>query len=385
MPKVLLVDTNLAVLSTYESILERGHEVWVIGNKTNEPLAKVARNYIKTDYSDTSKLGDIINDIAFDFIVPGCTDLSYMSCAKVSNGRFPGLDTADVFDQINNKKRFRELATKIGISVPRVISYEEAIGEQKVIVKPVDSFSGNGISILNTPNTKELAIAFDKAKKTSQTKDAIIEKFVSGQLYSHSAFISDGHIIADFIVREDSYTNRFSVDTSCLEYDFPTSINKRLRDDSLLLFRELKLVNGLIHSQFILEGDRYWIIETTRRCPGDLYALLIEMSTGYGYGSSYAASFLGEQPFKKNDSLMQNLIIRHTTGIQNERYFLGFKFSKPLNIKAFFPLKSAHDFLNKKSFTRTGHLFLEASCVIEKDQLFTKLLNGDIYSYRVIQ
>ncbi|MCG7911226.1 MAG: carbamoyl-phosphate synthase small subunit, partial [Candidatus Thiodiazotropha taylori] len=56
----LLVDTNRAAVPIYRALRELGHEVWVVGNRPTETLAKLAQNYTQLDYSDTKQLGAFV-------------------------------------------------------------------------------------------------------------------------------------------------------------------------------------------------------------------------------------------------------------------------------------------------------------------------------------
>ena len=379
--KTLLVDTNRAAYTVYQALVSSGHDVWVVGASLQEPLAKIVPNYVQLDYSDSSKLTAFVEDMSFDFVVPGCTDVSYKACAEVSQGRFPGIDSVEATRAINDKKEFRKLANGLGISVPRSVNFDEALGMEAVIVKPVDSFSGRGISILRKPEREDLSKAFAEACAMAKTGSAIIEEFVTGQLYSHSAFISGGRIVADFIVREDCTTSPFTVDTSCVEFNFPEPLLGGLREDALSLVRELNLVDGLMHTQFIRKEDHYWLIETTRRCPGDLYALLIEMSTGYPYGASYVAPFVGKEQVPKSAARLQERIIRHTATSRHGESLWGFQFQKPVDLKFFVPLATAGERIESSPYGRAGLFFLSAANKVEQDSLYRSLLNGELYSY----
>lgn len=130
-------------------------------------------------------------------------------------------------------------------------------------------------------------------------------------------------------------------------------------------------MDGLIHSQFILAGDHYWIVEVTRRCPGDLYALLIDMSTGYRYGSSYAAPFIGAQAQERNFSLFEKRIIRHTVTSNDGGHLWGLGFRRPLDLKFFVPLATAGDYIKPSPYGRAGLFFLEA----ENETLACQLYN----------
>ena len=148
MAKVLLVDTNVSASPLYQYLRIAGHEVYVTGGNPDDFLAKCAKNYIKLDYSDTAALSELIIRLEIDYLVPGCNDLSYKACATVNaGGRFPGIETLNNNEVLNNKESFRSFATKHGVPVPKVYS-EDDLGNIKfpVIVKPVDAFSGRGIA-----------------------------------------------------------------------------------------------------------------------------------------------------------------------------------------------------------------------------------------------
>ena len=381
MKKCLLVDTNRAVYTIYQSLLVQGHDVFVVGGNPREPLAKICPNFIQLDYSHASALNALIEQEGFEFIVPGCTDVSYKVCAEVSRGRFAGIDSVEATRAMNDKAEFRKLAAELGIPVPQVVGFEEALELPAVIVKPLDSFSGRGISTLEKPSREKLLKAQEVACEVSKSGEALIEEFVSGQLYSHSAFLKAGEVVADFIVREDCTTNPFTVDTSCLEFDFDEDILDQLRSDARKLFKHLKMQNGLIHCQFILGQGGYWIIEVTRRCPGDLYALLIEMSTGYPYGASYAAPFLGGNPLPRSAGRLREKIIRHTATSQNGESLWGLQFTQPVDLRFFVPLAEAGDFIKPSPYGRAGLFFLAVKSNDEQNAIYQSLLAGNLYRY----
>jgi hypothetical protein len=381
MLRTLLVDTNRAAYTIYQSLVAQGQNVFVVGGNPQEPLAKICPNFIQLDYSDASALEGLIEREGFDYLVPGCTDVSYKVCAEVNRGRFAGIDSVEATRAINDKNEFRAVATRLGIPVPKVLDFEQALHYDAVIVKPVDAFSGRGITIVKKPTPESLQAAYSFGCETSKTRTALVEEFVCGQLYSHSAFLQAGKVVADFVVQEDCTTNPFTVDTSKVVFDFPEKLRESLRADASKLFSGLGLVDGLIHSQFILSCDRYWIIEVMRRCPGDLYALLIEMSTGYPYGASYAAPFLGGALFSHNAGTLQKLIIRHTATSREGEFLWGFNFAQPVDLKFFAPLAEAGEFINPSPYGRAGILFISAGSKDEENALYSLIKNKKLFKY----
>jgi len=381
MTRTLLVDTNRAAYPIYQALCDLGHEVWVVGGRPDETLAKLVPNYVQLDYSDADQLAAFVDEKGFDYLVPGCTDLSYEVCAQINNGRFPGIETPATTSAINTKSEFRAVAEKIGLPVPRVLTKDEASVAGSVIIKPVDSFSGRGMSILEDPASGELDAAFEKACKASKTGGAIIEEFVVGQLFSHSAFIREGKVIADFIVQEDSVASSFAVDTSRVVNDFPAEMINSLRGDVHRLAKSLQLLDGLVHTQLIASEDRYWIIEVTRRCPGDIYSLLIEFSTGYPYAASYAAPFVGQTACLPDLNAVPERIIRHTASPKTGESLWGFCFSSPVDIRLFVPLATSGESLGAGPFGRAGVFFFRTDSDAEQEALYQKLLASDLYSF----
>jgi biotin carboxylase len=379
--RTLLVDTNRAAVPIYRALCELGHEVWVVGGKSSEPLAKLALKYVQLDYSNVARLATFVKEKAFDYLVPGCTDVSYHVCAEINGGRFLGIDTpADTYT-INTKHTFRERAIDLGLPVPRVLSKEQATETESVIVKPADAFSGRGMTVLRGPTPALLSRAIDKARKVSKSGIALIEEFVTGQLFSHSAFLWNGTVTTDFIVQEDCTTSPFTVDTSRVSEHFPKSILESLREGARRLVSGLHLVNGLVHTQFIVQGDRYWIIEVTRRCPGDLYSLLIEYATGYPYAASYAATFVGGQPVQWGAGGIQERITRHTVTSKTGASLWGFRFNEPVDIRLFVPLATFGDSIGASPYGRAGIFFFRSSSEYRQKKLYERLLDRSLYSF----
>ncbi|OXU15581.1 ATP-grasp domain-containing protein [Sedimentisphaera salicampi] len=380
--KTLLVDTNRAAMPIYDSLCNMGHEVWVVGGNPNETLSKLADNYVKLDYSKADLLDDFVKKEGFDWLVPGCTDVSYEICSEINENRFSGIDTKENVLAVNSKDQFRKITSSLGFPIPRVLVGEEVQDYETVIVKPVDSFSGNGISFVKSACLDELDRAIEQAESVSLTGKVLIEQFVSGQLYSHSAFYSDGSVCADFIVREDSVINPFAVDTSMVEFNFPPNIIDSLRSYVCSFASKLNLQNGLFHTQFILtkQGD-YYIIEMNRRCPGDLYSLLIEYSTGYPYAENYVLPFIGKKPYSAAHFNSKNRITRHTVTSESERKFRGLDFNLPVNIKSFIPLLTSGDYMAVAPRGRACILFFNSHSESEQLELYRKLLNSELYNF----
>ena len=378
MDKVLLLDTNVASAPIHRYLTGAGFEVHVVGRNPGDFLAKATGNYINLDYSDVEATLALVERLGARFIVPGCNDLSYQTCAEISARRpFPGVDPVAAYRVLTNKRDFRRYAAQRDLPAPRELDEAQADG-RPVIVKPVDAYSGRGVTALRAPTREQIAAATSLAKDYSSSGACIIEEFVEGQLYSHTAFLGAHGVVADFIVEEHGSINPFTVDTSCVVFDFDPEMLGRVRAAIEQIADDLNLRSGLIHTQFISDGERFWIVEITRRCPGDLYSLLIELSTGFSYAENYARPFI-DRTFE-GAAGRRNAIMRHTISLREERIYGALRFHRPVAVERFVSLATAGERIGPSPFGRIGLLFARADGPAELDELMRTTLRGELYT-----
>jgi biotin carboxylase len=380
MAKVLLVDTNFSSSPIVREMRELGHEVHVVGGNPLDCLAKQSSNYWPINYANVEALQALVDREKFDFVVPGCTDRSYETCTLLSGRHWPGIDLPQSSQILNNKGLFKKWAKRAGVPVALAQFSDADDLHWPLIVKPVDAYSGKGITVLQRSDASGLADAIAYAKQASPTSEFLIEDFVEGQLYSHSAFLRGHRVVQDFIVREDHTINPFVVDTSCLDSDFPEVMRARIRDCVETVSHELGLVDGLIHTQFIQKDDRFWFIELTRRCPGDLYSQLIELSTGYPYTQAYALPFLGNQTIPKLTILDRQYIMRHTVTVDTARFFGYLHFRQPVFIERWVALSLVGDPIQPSPVSRIGIIFSKAKNESEFARIYESTLSRQLYT-----
>lgn len=376
--KVLLVDTNFSSQPIADYILSLGMELHVVGRKPSDALAKSPYViYWDLDYSDVEQLQKLIDDQGFDYLVPGCTDVSYSVCSMIGENAFFNIESQKNDRALNRKNEFRALAESLNISVPKTLNKSELI--YPLIVKPVDSFSGLGISIVNT--NYEVNKALKYAESFSPSKMYTVEEYLKGQLYSFSAFLENERVVQSFIVREDSTINPFAVDLSMVEHDFPPTLKQELKLSIEKLASNLSLNDGLIHVQFIMSDSKIFLIEVTRRCPGDLYSQLIELQTDFNYIENYVRPFLGMKLKINPSTLKKEQFIRHTITTKQEKVYLGIQYKMPCIIEKWVPLATTGDLLPVSPKGRAGVMFLKALDMSECIPLYNALYEKSLYGF----
>lgn len=363
MPRhVLILDAGFASLPLLSAVQRQGYSVSACSGRSGDPGMYFADEAVHQDYRQYEKVQQIVNEKNICALLPGVTDVSYLTGARVaSESGLPGYDHPDVCDIIFMKDRFRAWAIQHGYPVPQAVrnSAETAGLTFPLIVKPVDAYSGLGITRVETPG--ELTDAIALATASSVSREIVIETFCEGRLHSHSAFIRGGMIVCEFFVDEYCTVYPWQVNSSCLSVNLSEAMRQRVTECMQTLVSELGLVDGLLHTQFIASEDTFWLIELTRRCPGDLYSRLIELSTGFAYSAWFTHPFLGEtSPLPAYRSSHQRAIARHTISLSKKQRFSGFEFaSTGATIIEMIPLKRPGEWVNPAPGDRAGIIFAE--------------------------
>ena len=378
---VLLIGTSFSAVPLLKNLKKEGCLIYVCGGLKDDPCHSYADRSFFIDYSNEEKLLQLCKDEEIDFIVPTCNDYSYNSASYVAKklNKFNGFDDYETTMLLHTKNGFRNFTLKNNFPVPKAMKYEENLSlntlnlDFPILVKPDYSFSGKGMSKVYSINELETAITY--AKSESKNNKVVLEEFVEGNLHSHSAFIQDGKILIDFFVDEYCSVYPYQVDSSSLS----SILTKEIKDDVRIsinrLVEILNLKDGLLHTQFISSKDKFWLIETMRRCPGDLYGTLIKKSTEVDFSKFYCNPFLN----KKNniDSLIQsnNLVSRHTISIDKEIIFTSFNVELPLKNVQIFPLKNSGYRLDKAPYDKSAIIFASFNNLEELKEQTPKMKN----------
>lgn len=358
----MILDAGFASLPLQQAIKMAGFRTLACSGKAQDAGMKFADAVCVQNYADSDAVLALAREEKIAALSPGVTDVSYLTGSRVAEALgLPGFDSPDVSDTIFLKDRFRAWASRQGYPIPQAAStLEEALTLPfPLLVKPVDAYSGIGITLVREPAMLEAALTV--ARNASPGGQCVIETFCEGQLYSHSAFIRNGEIVCEFFVDEYCTVYPWQVNSSCLSVNLSDAMRDRISECMQDIVRDLQLVDGLLHTQLIASEETFWLIELTRRCPGDLYSRLIELSTGVAYSRAFVAPFIGETShFSSRRPARQRTIARHTVSCDQPTRFFGFTYGGlPARIVETIPLKQPGDSLNPAPGDRAGLIFAE--------------------------
>lgn len=381
---VVLVDAGFSARPLKQAMESSGYRVHTVGARDTDALAMENPQHHFLDYSNVSDLCRLIEQLRPAAVLPGCTDLSYEVCCQLAESGFiEGFESSDSLRQLHDKAAFRALCQRHHIFSPQTfVSIDEALSAAcALVVKPTDAFSGKGITMLEEPTRASIHAAQEAAMDVSRSKNCVIEECVSGQLFSFSAFLSEGSVDQAFTVIEFGFVNPLVVDTSFVVDAESTEI--MLARHTEVLCAALGITSGLFHVQYILTADGPCLIEVTRRCPGDLYSELIHRTLGFDYAGRYTSSFLGAAgPVLSrcpNDTC-NNHVIRHTVTGSKTGYLASLEFKKSEALQAWYPLAVSGAAMAPSPSGRVGVAFYGVNSSEARDELVQLISDDELVS-----
>lgn len=260
-----------------------GFYVVTSGNAPELPGHSFADEYCPADYSDKEAILALAKRLNVSAICSSANDFGIITAAYVAEKlNLSGHDPFDMTYNLHHKDTFRQMTKKYSIHSPVAESFSSVAAvcngadsfDYPLIVKPVDLTGGKGVSRADNP--AELKLAANKAFAMTRCNIIVVEPFLEGSLHSFSTFIANQKIAAYFSDNEYTYKNPYLISSSAGPAKDIDKYLNILTADMEKLARELKLVDGIFHAQYILSGGIPYIIEVTRRCSGDFYSVPVE-------------------------------------------------------------------------------------------------------------
>ena len=217
------------------------------------------------------------------------TDIAVRSVAYVAEQLgLPGIgyETGVLF---TDKSLMRTRMAKLGInllpnrtvtSLEEALSYYEEIGGD-VIIKPLDTQGSRGVQVCRS--AAELTAKYAEAARWSSNHEVIVERFATGR-----EFVVEG-LAVDYEFRNLCIGDTLYFDLpdafAAKSRIFPTladdALAQRVLDLNTRIITGFGLKQGITHSEFIMDGDEIYLIETAARGGGVFISSdLISLSSG---------------------------------------------------------------------------------------------------------
>ena len=248
------------------------------------------------DVRDESAILAFAREHKIDGVITDQTDIAVRSVAYVAEKMgLPGIsyETGLLFtDKSRMRKRLAELglpllANRTVSSVEDAIAFYRELGGTKtsssvrVIIKPLDTQGSRGVQVC--ASEQEIRDKYDEAARWSGSHEVLVEHFATGREFVVESLVLD-HQYRTLCIGDTLYfdiPDAFAAKSRI----FPTTADQALRQKVLDLDEKIitgfGLTQGITHSEYIMEGDEVYLIETAARGGGVFISSdLISLSSG---------------------------------------------------------------------------------------------------------
>ena len=208
--------------------------------------------------------------------------------------------------------------------------------------------------------------------------EIFLEGYINGELVAYSVIIRDKKIVYGFTGIDATYINKYLI-TSAYPVQLEIATLKKLKDDVEKLSKLLSLVDGMFHLQIIIRDEVPYIIDVTRRIPGDFYPYLMEYCDNVEYSKAVVKSYIGKS--LKNELVVtkrQKFVIRHCVMCDKNGFFKEIRIDETLKNNVIFRVDLIEKNTEIKDFitTQIAIIFVQ---LLKEDKQVVNNINNLIY------
>jgi glutathione synthase/RimK-type ligase-like ATP-grasp enzyme len=264
---ILILNNSHSESGIIKCFLKLGYKVITVGAIKPYVKNKNLKHY-KIDFTNIKKIKSKIIKYNIKFVMPSANDLTVFSAHKISR-KF--IDNLRIINLLHNKLLFRKFYKKIKFQV--INDFNKIKINFPYLLKPIIGSGGKGIVLVK--NKMDL-LNFKVEKEKSEF---IAEEYIKGSDHGVFTLIKNKKIVFIFFDSEQRYINPFTVSST----SSVTNLNKRDKNlffkEASQLIKKLNLINGILHFQTKFNANKkFFIIEVTRRIPGDMYLRFVSLS-----------------------------------------------------------------------------------------------------------
>ena len=265
------------------------------------------------DVRDEKAILAFAQEHGIDGVITDQTDIAVRSVAYVAEKMgLPGIgyETGLLF---TDKSRMRTRLARLGLpllanktvsSVEDAVAFYRELGSTaaegakpvRVIIKPLDTQGSRGVQVCACE--QEIRDKFQEAARWSGSREVIVEHFATGREFVVESLVLD-HQYRTLCIGDTLYfdiPDAFAAKSRI----FPTTADDALRQKVLSLDEKIitgfGLKQGITHSEYIMDGDEVYLIETAARGGGVFISSdLISLSSGLHTEQFLIDMALGQQ------------------------------------------------------------------------------------------
>lgn len=283
--KLLILGANPETANIVNVAKEMGITTIVTDYDHNAPAKAVADISYDINGLDVEAICEMARKEQVDGVMVGVADVLVQPyqqiCEKLNLPCYANEKTAIVF---NNKKFFKQVCAEYGIEgIPEYSLEDKNTIVYPVIVKPADSNSGKGITLVR--HRSELDSAVARAKAESRSATVLIERYMECSDVSIYYTIIDGKVYLSSL--SDRYTLRTdsSVTPICLGDVFPSQYYDKFiqieHPKYVSMLEGLGVKNGILYVSAFYENGHFYVYDPGFRLQGGGFHLTLMSVNGF--------------------------------------------------------------------------------------------------------
>ena len=289
--KLLILGGNAETVPLVESANRMGLKTIVASSVPDEPAKRVAWKASDVDGMDVPGLVKLAVEEQIDGVLVGVADILIPSYCRVCDTLgLPCYATEDIVRVFSYKDVFKATFERYGIhGIPDYYLDKEMKEEdlQKIqypaVVKPVDSYSGLGMTVVY--KIDELEPAIKKALQFSNSGRFIVEKYMQCDDVGIYYTFKDGECSLSCIFDRFTCAEQKGVSRVSLGGIYPSKhiedYYARMHSNAVRLFKAIGIKNGVLLLQAFYENGEFYVYDTGFRFQGEAPHLLMNAINGF--------------------------------------------------------------------------------------------------------
>lgn len=289
--KLLILGGNAETVPLIELANQMGIKTIVTSSIPDEPGKKAAWKGCDVDGMDVPGLIALAREEEVDGVLVGVADMLVPAYCKVCDAlNLPCYATPKIVNVFAFKDIFKTTCEQYGVHGIPEYYLDENLREEDiekiqfpVMVKPVDSASGQGIVKCN--NVEELKAAVPYALSFSKKKRFIVEKFMDCDDMGMYYTFKDGECSASCIYDRYASNEQPGLSRVCLGGTYPSKhldeYFSRMHDNAVRMFKEIGIRNGVLMLSGFYENGEFYVYDTGFRLQGEAPHLLMKAIHGF--------------------------------------------------------------------------------------------------------
>lgn len=289
--KLLILGANPETIPLVQVANTLGIRTIVTSNRTEDSAKAYAWKAYDVDGMDVAGLVSLAKTEQIDGVLVGVADVLVPVYCKVCDVLgFPCYATKEIVNIFSYKDIFKATCERYGVhGIPEFYLDADmnpsdlAKIEYPVMVKPVDGYSGLGMTVVY--KEEELKKAIEKALGVSRKKRFIIEKYMHCEDMGMYYTFKDGYCSASCIYDRYTTNEQPGLSRVCLGGTYPSKhldeYFERMHPNVVRLFKEIGLKNGVLMLSGFYENGEFYVYDTGFRLQGEAPHLLMKAVHGF--------------------------------------------------------------------------------------------------------